>query len=71
MSKRMFDFLTACQIVGGVCGSNGRYQRMLWERVEKTWQTMTVAQLIDAIELASAEFNEHCKRMEVIDGQGC
>lgn len=51
------DFLHACQQIGGVCGSNGRYQLALYRSVEKRWKTMTVQQLLDAIETANTEFN--------------
>lgn len=52
-----FEFLFACQRIGGVSGSSGRYQEMLYRSVEKRWRTMTVQQLLDAIDAARAEFN--------------
>ncbi len=55
--RQRFDFLCACNLIGGVSGSNGRYQDALFRSVEKRWRTMTVEQLLDAIEDESARFN--------------
>lgn len=52
-----FMFLQACQTIGGVCCSNGRYQDAMYRRVDERWRTMTVEQLLDAIEDESARFN--------------
>lgn len=62
MTNQQFDFFLACQTVGGVCGCNGRYQELLYKKIEKVWRNLTIQQLMDAIEEASREFNAQEER---------
>lgn len=59
--RKRSDFLIACQVIGGVAASSVRYQDAMYLRVDECWRTMTVEQLLDAIEDESAKFDRMMK----------
>ena len=66
MKTETFEFLLACQTIGGVCGSNGRYQAMLAGYLPEDWRNMRISELLSLIDEASGDFNKLERRLSAV-----